>query len=263
MLHIESLSLAFQSGQTPVLENVDLDVGNGEFISLIGPSGCGKSTLLRAVTGLQSPTSGRVELGVQHDEIAFLFQDDALLPWRSVRDNVALGLRCRGVSKREARRQAEEWLAAVSLEGLGRRWPSQLSGGQRKRVAIAQCLALRPRVLLMDEPFASLDAIVRHYLTEDLMGWVEREQLTVLMVTHDLEEAIALADRVALLSNGPRARIKEQFKVPLDRPRDLIGARTEPAFLDLVQRLWASLSEEVAPGGSQRSRASRVTEVAA
>lgn len=252
MLHIRELSLAFGKGAVPVLEGLNLDLQAGEFMSLIGPSGCGKSTLLRAITGLQKPSAGAVSLDVSPDEVAFLFQDDALLPWRSVRDNVALGLRNRGMRKTEARREADGWLAAVGLEGYGDRWPRQLSGGQRKRVAIAQCLALRPRVLLMDEPFASLDAIVRHYLTEDLMSWVERENLTVLMVTHDLEEAIALSDRVLLMGNGPRARIKGHFQVPLSRPRDLIGVRTEPAFRDLARDLWSALSEEVGPMSSTR-----------
>jgi NitT/TauT family transport system ATP-binding protein len=254
MLTIRDLSLAFGKNNPPVLEGVDLDLAAGEFMSLIGPSGCGKSTLLRAITGLQRQSAGLVKLDVGQNEIAFLFQDDALLPWRSVRDNVALGLRNRGVPKAEARDDAERWLASVGLEGYGDRWPRQLSGGQRKRVAIAQCLALRPKLLLMDEPFASLDAIVRHYLTEDLLSWVESEHLTVLMVTHDLEEAIALSDRVVLLGNGPRARIKGKFDVPLRRPRDLIEVRTQPAFNDLAARLWSALSEEVGPPASRRTK---------
>ncbi len=246
MLTIEQLSLAFGRNE-PVLEDVDLTLEPGRFMSLIGPSGCGKSTLLRAVTGLQRPSSGRVHLNVERKHVAFLFQDDALLPWRSARDNVALGLRNQGRSKRAARAIADEWLAAVGLDGFGDRWPRQLSGGQRKRVAIAQCLALQPRLLLMDEPFASLDAIVRHYLTSDLLNWVERERLTVLMVTHDLEEAIALSDQVVLLGNGPRAHIKGRFDVPLERPRDLVQVRTDPRFTALAQQLWRALSEEVAP----------------
>ncbi|MCP1675073.1 NitT/TauT family transport system ATP-binding protein [Natronocella acetinitrilica] len=246
MLKIEQLSLAF-GRDTPVLENVDLELAAGRFMSLIGPSGCGKSTLLRAVTGLQKPSAGRVQLDVKANDIAFLFQDDALLPWRSARDNVALGLRNRGMSRQQARSAADEWLSAVGLDGFGDRWPRQLSGGQRKRVAIAQCLALRPKLLLMDEPFASLDAIVRHYLTSDLLNWVEREQLTVLMVTHDLEEAIALSDEVVLLGNGPRAHIKGKFQVPLERPRNLLEVRADPRFGTLAKELWAALSDEVAP----------------
>lgn len=252
MLQISNLSLAFGKAE-PVLEGVNLDLAEGRFVSLIGPSGCGKSTILRVVTGLQKPDTGSVDLKVDHNEIAFLFQDDALLPWRSVRDNVALGLRARGITRQKALQDADQWLASVGLEGLGDRWPRQLSGGQRKRVAIAQCLALRPKLLLMDEPFASLDAIVRHYLTEDLLHWVERENLTVLMVTHDLEEAIALSDEVILLSNGPRAHIKCRFDVPLERPRQLIEDRSDPRFAALAKQLWSALSDEVAPLVSRRS----------
>ena len=254
MLSIRGLELAYEPG-VPVLEGVDLDVPAGAFVSLIGPSGSGKSTLLRAVMGLQRPSGGSVKLEVERREIGFLFQDDALLPWRTARDNVALGLRNQGMAKREARAEAERWLASVGLKGFEERYPRELSGGQRKRVAIAQVLALRPRLLLMDEPFAALDAIVQHYLTEDLLRWVEGEHLTVLLVTHDLEEAVALSDRVVLLGNGPRARVKGRFDVPLPRPRDLIQAKEHKEFVPLVRRLWDALSEEVqSPASHRRAR---------
>lgn len=254
MLSIRGLALAYEPGQ-PVLEGVDLDVPAGAFVSLIGPSGSGKSTLLRAVMGLQQPSSGTIRLDVPRREVGLLFQDDALLPWRTARDNVALGLRSRGVSKGEARAEAERWLASVGLKGFEDRYPRELSGGQRKRVAIAQVLVLRPRLLLMDEPFASLDAIVRHYLTEDLLRWVEGERLTALMVTHDLEEAVAVSDQVVLLGNGPRARVKARFDVPLARPRDLVRAKEHKEFLPLVNRLWDMLAEEVrAPTAERRER---------
>lgn len=248
MLRIRDLELSY--GAEPVLEGVDLEVAEGEYVSLIGPSGCGKSTLLRAVMGLQRPSGGDVALDVERDQVGILFQDDALLPWRSARDNVALGLRNQGRPKADARHEADYWLRSVGLQGLETRYPRELSGGQRKRVAIAQVLALRPRLLLMDEPFASLDAIVRHYLTEDLLSWVEGEELTVLMVTHDLEEAVTVSDRLVLLGNGPRARVKGHFEVPLPRPRDLINAREHPGFTPLVRRLWDALSEEVGGRGS-------------
>lgn len=257
MIHISELAMAYRGNDAPVLENVNLEVGRGDFVSLIGPSGCGKSTLLRAVTGLQPPSRGKIELAVQDNEVGFLFQDDALLPWRTACDNVALGMRINGMPKKRAREQARHWLASVGLSELEDRYPRELSGGQRKRVAIAQVLSLRPRLLLMDEPFASLDAIVRHYITSDLLAWVEREGLTVLMVTHDLEEAISLSDQVVLLGNGPRARIKQQFEVPLPRPRDLNQVRQHPEFLSLTQRLWDALSEEVeAPGGLRQQQRS-------
>lgn len=259
MLEIQGLELSY--GAEPVLEGVDLRVDAGEFVSLIGPSGCGKSTLLRAVMALQRPSAGTVDLSIGRERVGFLFQDDALLPWRSARDNVALGLRIHGTGKTEARATAERWLHSVGLAGFERRYPRELSGGQRKRVAIAQVLALRPKLLLMDEPFASLDAIVRHYLTEDLLQWVEGEDLTVLMVTHDLEEAVALSDRVVLLGNGPRAHIKGRFDVPMERPRDLLRAREHPQFTPLIRQLWDALSEEVrAPMRQQRQNLKAVNE---
>lgn len=244
MLQISELELAYGDA-TPVLEGVNLDVSAGEFVSLIGPSGCGKSTVLRAIMNLQAPSGGKVSLDIPRDDMGILFQDDALLPWRTACDNVALGLRIHGTGKAEARAKASEWLALVGLAGLEKRYPRELSGGQRKRVAIAQVLALKPRMLLMDEPFASLDAIVRHHLTEELLGWVEDENMTVLMVTHDLEEAVSVSDRVILLGNGPRAQIKAEFDVPLARPRDLMATRDHPEFMPLLGRMWDALSDEV------------------
>ncbi|WP_205598551.1 ABC transporter ATP-binding protein [Halomonas sp. NO4] len=251
MLDLRNLQMSY--GDEPVLENVDLSVAPGEFVSLIGPSGCGKSTLLRAVMGLQKPSAGDVYRGLTLREIGLLFQDDALLPWRTARDNVALGLRIRGFTKAEARRTAMQWLESVGLGQFGDRYPRELSGGQRKRVAIAQVLALRPKLLLMDEPFASLDAIVRHYLTEDLLGWVEEEHLTVLMVTHDLEEAVAVSDRVVLLGNGPRAHVKGRWEIDLPRPRDLLRVKEAHQFAVTTRALWDALSEEVrTPTARQR-----------
>ena len=208
----------------------------------MGPSGSGKSSLLRAIAGLHPPDGGRVDLTVGPSKVAFLFQDDALLPWRTVRYNAALGLMIRGVAKEEAYRQAEACLARLGVGALAHRYPSQLSGGQRKRVALAQVLALEPRLLLMDEPFASLDAIMRHRVTEDLLQWVQREEITVLLVTHDLEEAIAVSDRVHLLTQGPYAHIHRVYDVPLSRPRDLVGARSDAAFGPLLRRMWDDLA---------------------
>lgn len=240
MLRIRGLTVGY--GAEPVLEQVDLDVRPGEFVSLIGPSGSGKSSILRAVTALVQPLGGTVELDVPASDVGFLFQDDALLPWRTVRDNVMLGMRIRGTERAAARQKADYWLALLGLERFGDRYPRQLSGGQRKRVAIAQVLALRPRLLLMDEPFASLDAIVRLRVTEDLLGWVEREQLTVLLVTHDLEEAISLSDAVYVLGQGPRAAIRARHDVPIERPRHALQSRAHPQFGPLLQRLWEELS---------------------
>ena len=214
-------------------------------MSLVGPSGSGKSSLLRAVIGLQQPLAGSVETGVAPSDIGILFQDDALLPWRTARDNVALGLSFRGVPRKSALVQADHWLDRVGLAGFEHRYPRHLSGGQRKRVALAQVLALTPKLLLMDEPFASLDAIVGARIVQDVAALVEQERISVLLVTHDLEEAIGLSDAIYLLSQGPRARVTRDYAVPLPRPRDPVRARVHPAFAPLYDRIWNDLSHEV------------------
>jgi NitT/TauT family transport system ATP-binding protein len=228
-----------------VLEGASLAVGPGQFVSLVGPSGSGKSSLLRAVIGLQKPLAGTVDPEIAPSEIGILFQDDALLPWRSARDNVALGLSFRGVPRKSALVQADYWLDRVGLFGFEHRYPRHLSGGQRKRVALAQVLSLTPKLLLMDEPFASLDAIVRARVVQDVAELVENERISALLVTHDLEEAIALSDCIYLLSQGPRAHITQEYRVPLPRPRDPVRARMHPAFAPLYEKLWNDLSREV------------------
>jgi len=195
-----------------------------------------------------------VELEVRRDAVGFLFQDDALLPWRTARENVALGLRIRRRPKKEALAAADVWLTRLGLRVFGERYPRELSGGQRKRVAIAQVLSLRPSLLLMDEPFASLDAIVRTHITQELLTWVERERLSVLLVTHDLEEALSVSDIVYVLSQGPRARIRAHYRVPIPRPRDLFDTRTHPEFARLLERLWQDLSEEVGPSALESGK---------
>jgi NitT/TauT family transport system ATP-binding protein len=240
VLHVRGLTIAY--GAEPVLEGVDLDVPAGAFVSLVGPSGSGKSSVLRAATDLVPRQAGTIELAVPARDVGFLFQDDALLPWRTAAENVALGLRIRGTPRAAALDEAKRWLSLLGLEAFGGRYPRQLSGGQRKRVALAQVLALRPRLLLMDEPFAALDAIVRLRITEDLLGWVEREQLTVLLVTHDLEEAISLSDTVYVLSQGPHATVRARHDVAIARPRHALETRLHPAFAPLLQRLWTDLA---------------------
>ena len=254
MLRVRGLAVAY--GDEPVLEKVDLDVEAGEFATLLGPSGSGKTSVLRAVTGLLEPSRGEIEMGVGGSEVGFLFQDDALLPWRTVGENISLGLRIRGAPAREAAEAARGWVERMRLDpALCERYPAQLSGGQRKRVAIAQVLALGPRLLLMDEPFASLDAIVRTRITGELLGWVEREKLTVLLVTHDLEEAISLSDVVYVLSQGPRARVRAERRVGIERPRHLLETRRHPRFAPLLAELWDDLGgtrpERVAPGAER------------
>ena len=242
MLRVRGLAVGY--GGEPVLDGIDLEVAAGEFTTLIGPSGSGKTSILRVVTGLLEPLRGTVVLDVGVRDVGFLFQDDALLPWRTARQNVALGLRIREVAPDAAGEQAEHWLQVLGLAGYGDRYPGQLSGGQRKRVAIAQVLALRPRLLLMDEPFAALDAIVRTRITQELLDWVEREQLTVLLVTHDLEEAISASDTVHVLGQGPRAAIRASHRVGIPRPRKVLEARGHPAFGPLLQCLWDELAAE-------------------
>ena len=228
-----------------MLEGASLAVEDGQFVSLVGPSGSGKSSLLRAVIGLQAPLSGTVETGLAPSQIGILFQDDALLPWKTARDNVALGLTLNGAERKTALAEAEAWLARLDLVGFGDRFPRHLSGGQRKRVALAQVLAMKPKLMLMNEPFASLDAIVRARVVKDLVALVERENISVLLVTHDLEEALSLSDEIYLLSQGPRARIIQHYAVSIPRPRDPVLSRMHPAFAPLYKKIWADLSREV------------------
>jgi sulfonate transport system ATP-binding protein len=243
VLRVFDLVLGY--GQEPVVAGVSLEVSSGKFVSLVGPSGSGKTSILRAINGLLIPRSGRIELDGGQQSLGFLFQDDALLPWRTARDNVSLGLRIRKMLKSAALAEADAWLNRLGLDGFGSRYPHELSGGQRKRVAIAQILALKPKLLLMDEPFASLDAIVRTRLTQELLGWVEREHLSVLLVTHDLEEALSVSDTVFLLSQGPRARIRNSYSVSIPRPRDIFATRKHPSFTPLFEQLWQDMFDEV------------------
>jgi NitT/TauT family transport system ATP-binding protein len=240
VLRVSDLALGY--GEEPVIEKVNLEVAAGQFVSLVGPSGSGKTSILRAVNGLLIPLNGHVELNGISDSLGFLFQDDALLPWRTARENVALGLRIRKYAKDAALTEADAWLARLGLDGFGGRFPHELSGGQRKRVAIAQILALKPKLLLMDEPFASLDAIVRTRITQELLNWVEREHLSVLLVTHDLEEALTVSDTIYLLSQGPRAHVVKSYDVPIPRPRDIFASRKHADFNPLLERLWQDMS---------------------
>jgi NitT/TauT family transport system ATP-binding protein len=232
-----------------VAEDISLAVAGGTFVALVGPSGCGKSTLLNMAAGLLFPPEGRVlafgeGLRGINPHAAYLFQQDALLPWRSVLDNVMLGLIFREAPKEEARREALRWIARIGLAGFEDRFPHQLSGGMRKRVAVAQCWIVGPRILLMDEPFAALDVQTRQIMENELLTLWQETRKTVVFVTHDLEEAIALADRVIVLSAGP-ARIKGDYAVELPRPRDVAEIRLDPAFNVLYKRIWADLRDEV------------------
>lgn len=233
--------------------NTTLRVARGEFVSVVGPTGCGKSTLLNVAAGLLEPSSGAVEVfgekllaaaGVNR-RAGYMFQADALMPWRTGIGNVVAGLEFRGVPATEAAARGEEWLRRVGLAGFGDRYPHQMSGGMRKRLALAQTLILSPDILLMDEPFSALDVQTRQLMENELLALWAEDRKSVLFITHDLEEAIALSDRVVVLSAGPGTRPIGDFPVDLPRPRDVSEIRMTPAFLDLHREIWGVMKEEV------------------
>ncbi|MFC9329337.1 ABC transporter ATP-binding protein [Kitasatospora sp. NPDC057015] len=231
------------------VRDLDLTVAQGEFVAVVGPTGCGKSTTLTLVSGLEEPTEGEVRVqgrpveGIG-DEVGFVFQQDAVFPWRTVLSNVMAGPRFRGVPAAEARERARDWLARVGLAAFEDRYPHQLSGGMRKRVALAQTFVNDPKILLMDEPFSALDVQTRALMSDQLLDLWAGTGSSVVFVTHDLDEAIALADRVVVMTAGP-ATVKEVFTVDLPRPRTVEAVRLEPRFIEIYREIWASLGEEV------------------
>jgi NitT/TauT family transport system ATP-binding protein len=227
-------------GVHTVLQDISLDVAEGTFVAIVGPSGCGKSTLLNVAAGLLAPPEGSVRVfGETLDGInrhaAYLFQQDALLPWRSVLDNVRLGLDFRRVPLAEATRKARRFIARVGLEGFEDRFPHQLSGGMRKRVAIAQSWIVDPRILLMDEPFAALDALTRETMQQELLRISAAAGTTIVFITHQIDEAIFLGDRVAVLEPRP-GRLRELITIDLARPRSA-GLKQSPEFQRYVARI--------------------------
>ncbi|GAC1544597.1 MAG: ABC transporter ATP-binding protein [Myxococcales bacterium] len=241
------------------VQDASLRVSQGEFVSIVGPTGCGKSTLLNVAAGLVAPTSGKVLnggvplVGLNRDA-GYLFQADALLPWRDARDNVAAGLLFGGVDRVEAARRAEDWLVRVGLGGFGNRYPHQLSGGMRKRVALAQTLILDPKIVLMDEPFSALDVQTRQLMENEVLELWSADRKSVVFITHDLEEAIALSDRVVVLSAGPATRPIGEFPIDLPRPRDVAEVRLTGRFLELHKQIWDLLKAEVLKGYAQQKR---------
>ncbi len=237
-------------GVHTVLRDISLDIADGTFVAIVGPSGCGKSTLLNVAAGLLMPPEGCARVfgelmqGINR-YATYLFQQDALLPWRTVLDNVRLGLVFRKVPEREATARANRFIERVGLKGFEDRFPHQLSGGMRKRVAIAQSWIVDPRILLMDEPFSALDVQTRQIMENELLDLWQESRQTVLFITHDLEEAIALADRVVVISAGPAAHIKGDYEVSLPRPRDVAEIRLNPEFMQLYKRIWSDLRDEV------------------
>ena len=241
------------------VERARLAVEHGEFVAIVGPTGCGKSTLLNVAAGLLKPVSGSVRIfdapltGLNRDA-GYLFQADALFPWKTAIDNVAIGLEIEGVPRGEALERAQAWLASVGLGAFGNRYPHMLSGGQRKRIGLAQVLIRDPKILLMDEPFGPLDAQTRQIMGNLLLELWSADRKAVLFVTHDLEEAIALADRVVIMSAGPSARIIGDWRVPLARPRDITEVRLDKDFHALHREIWGVLKDEVMKGYAQSAQ---------
>ena len=237
-------------GSYPAVATTDLAVGAHEFVAIVGPTGCGKSTLLNVAAGLLAPSSGEVfvlgaELAGINRAAGYLFQQDAVMPWKTARDNVAIGLEVAGIARAEAVARAQRWLERVGLGAFAERYPHQLSGGQRKRVGLAQVLIRAPKILLMDEPFGPLDAQTRQIMGNLLLELWALDRKAVLFVTHDLEEAIALADRVIIMSAGPAARIIGDHAIDLARPRDASEVRLSPRFHELHKLIWSELKTEV------------------
>jgi len=259
-LSLDAVSCTFVSRDVPgqrytAVRDVTLSVGAGEFVSVVGPTGCGKSTLLNVAAGLLGASAGTVSVfGAPLEGInrraGYMFQSESLMPWRTALGNVAAGLEFRGATDADAR--ALEWLKRVGLGAFADRYPHQLSGGMRKRVSLAQTLVLDPDILLMDEPFSALDIQTRQLMENEVLAiWAEKKK-AVLFITHDLDEAIALSDRVVCLSAGPGSHPIGEFAIDLPRPRDVAEVRATPRFIELHQAIWGVLREEVLAGYRQQ-----------
>ncbi len=261
-LELLDISCTFVSKDDPgqrytAVADTTLRIRAGEFVSVVGPTGCGKSTLLNVGAGLLTPSSGTVKVfgeplaGINR-RAGYMFQTEALMPWRSTLDNVRVGLQYRGMADADARAEAERWLARVGLSGFGDRYPHQLSGGMRKRAALAQTLVLDPDIILMDEPFSALDVQTRQLMENEVLDlWAARRK-AVLFITHDLDEAIAMSDRVIVLSAGPATHPIGEFAIDLPRPRDVAEVRTDPCFVALHTQIWKVLRDEVLKGYAQQ-----------
>jgi len=261
-LEFLDITCTFRSKDDPsqrytAVADTTLRIAAGEFVSVVGPTGCGKSTLLNIGAGLLQPSSGEVKvfghaLAGINTRAGYMFQSEALMPWRSTLDNVMVGLQYRGVPDDDARAQAQAWLARVGLSGFGDRYPHQLSGGMRKRTALAQVLALDPDIILMDEPFSALDVQTRQLMENEVLELWAAKRKAVLFITHDLDEAIAMSDRVVVLSAGPGTHPIGEFDIDLPRPRDVAEVRTHPRFVELHTQIWNVLRDEVLKGYAQQ-----------
>ncbi len=263
-LALEKITCTFISGDDlsqryTAVSDTSLTIGGGEFVSVVGPTGCGKSTLLNVAAGLLQPSSGSVNVfneplkGINMCA-GYMFQAEALMPWRNTIDNVIAGLQFRRVEREAALAQGNEWLKRVGLSGFGTRYPHQLSGGMRKRVALAQMLILDPQILLMDEPFSALDIQTRQLMENELLDLWSADRKSVVFITHDLEEAISLSDRVVVLSAGPASHPIGEFSIDLPRPRDVAEIRLTPRFIELHTQIWHAMKEEVLKGYAQQQR---------
>jgi NitT/TauT family transport system ATP-binding protein len=242
------------------VQDVDLSIASGEFVSVVGPTGCGKSTLLNVGAGLLAPSTGQVRVFGQplsgiNKQAGYMFQGESLLPWRSALDNVMAGLEFGGMPKPQAREAALDWLRRVGLGGAEDRYPHQMSGGMRKRAMLAQTLIRDPGIILMDEPFSALDIQTRQLMENEVLDLWMAKRKAVLFITHDLDEAIAMSDRVVVLSAGPGTHPIGEFNIDLPRPRDVAEVRTHPRFVELHTAIWAVLRDEVLKGYAQQKRA--------
>jgi NitT/TauT family transport system ATP-binding protein len=263
-LALENVTCTFvsredRSQRYTAVRDTTLRVAPGEFVSVVGPTGCGKSTLLNVAAGLLEPSAGEVRVfGERLDGIntraGYLFQADALMPWRNALQNVLAGLEFREAAPDEARGRAEDWLRRVGLTGFGDRYPHQLSGGMKKRVSLAQTLILDPEILLMDEPFSALDIQTRQLMENELLELWSANRKSVVFITHDLEEAIALSDRVMVLSAGPETRPIGEYAIDLPRPRDVAEIRLTPRYLELHTEIWHAMKAEVLKGYAQQQK---------
>src|SRR5262249_28359847 len=258
-LDLDGVTVAFRladGGTYTAVEGASLSVADGEFVAIVGPTGCGKSTLLNVAAGLLPPAAGAVRkagvpLTALNRDAGYLVQADPLFPWKPAWDKGAVGPETGGAPRRRARERAQAWLTRVGLGAFGNRYPHMLSGGQRKRVGLAQVLIRAPKILLMDEPFGPLDAQTRQIMGNLLLDLWNADRKAVIFVTHDLEEAIALSDRVVIMSAGPAARIIGDWRVPLARPRDTSEVKLDPKFHELHRDIWHKLKAEVVRGYAQ------------
>ncbi len=249
-----------RSQRYTAVRDVTLDVAPGEFVSVVGPTGCGKSTLLNVAAGLLEPSAGTIRvfgepLAGINGRAGYMFQSEALMPWRTARGNVMAGLEFHGVDPQKAGTRADEWLKRVGLGGFGDRYPHQLSGGMRKRTSLAQTLVLDPDIILMDEPFSALDVQTRQLMENEVLDLWAAKRKAVLFITHDLDEAIAMSDRVVVLSAGPASHPIGEFVIDLPRPRDVAEVRITPRFIELHKAIWDVMREEVLKGYAQQKLA--------